>query len=490
MSNVRVFVVLLVASTLIPKAANAQSDNPANASIQFDLSLPGARSLALGGAFVGVADDATAAWANPAGLLTLTRPELSIEGRGWQFANTAVARGHAFGTATGIGFDTVSGLTEGTFNSWTGAPSFVSFVYPKERFALAAYRHQLQKFRADVASDGVFIRKPGSPTPVFAGGAVDRAQPFTAELEIAAVNYGGSAAVRLSGGVSAGVSVVLSTFSLRSQTDQFVYVPFNNFTAAVPPSSFGGAGQYYGPPDFSAENVFTRTTEEGDDVAAAASFGVLWRDADGRGSAGVAYRHGPTFSYDAVTVFGPGIRRAGAFANEGDVADTETVSYSVPHVLSIGGGFRPTQNLLLAAEYDRVQYSRLGDDIAEIFGVEESPFPAQREVGQLIRRSLFFEDANQIRFGVEYSMVARTSTVALRFGVWNDPDHRLQFDRENLNAVERDQLGRVDVRYLPGEGVIHWTPGVGFSSSRFQVDAAFDWSKTVKTISASTVVRF
>ncbi|MDH3816848.1 MAG: hypothetical protein OEV48_20340, partial [Acidobacteriota bacterium] len=40
---------------------------------------PGARSLALGGAFAAIADDATAAFANPAGLVQILRPEISAE---------------------------------------------------------------------------------------------------------------------------------------------------------------------------------------------------------------------------------------------------------------------------------------------------------------------------------------------------------------------------------------------------------------------------
>jgi long-chain fatty acid transport protein len=50
------------------------STNTASTSFQVDLNLsnPGARSLALGGAFVALADDATAAFANPAGLTNST----------------------------------------------------------------------------------------------------------------------------------------------------------------------------------------------------------------------------------------------------------------------------------------------------------------------------------------------------------------------------------------------------------------------------------
>src|SRR5215210_866139 len=47
---------------------------------------PGARALGIGGAFIGVADDATAAEANPAGLTILSRPELSLHVRSHDIA--------------------------------------------------------------------------------------------------------------------------------------------------------------------------------------------------------------------------------------------------------------------------------------------------------------------------------------------------------------------------------------------------------------------
>ena len=69
--------VLLVAG----RPGFAQSNIEANAGIQFDFSNPGARSRAMGGAFLGLADDATAALANPAGLTQLAASEISVEGR-------------------------------------------------------------------------------------------------------------------------------------------------------------------------------------------------------------------------------------------------------------------------------------------------------------------------------------------------------------------------------------------------------------------------
>src|SRR5260370_34870099 len=52
--------------------------------LQFNFGNPGARSLGMGGAFLGLADDASAAEANPAGLTILRKPEITIEGRNYQ----------------------------------------------------------------------------------------------------------------------------------------------------------------------------------------------------------------------------------------------------------------------------------------------------------------------------------------------------------------------------------------------------------------------
>ncbi len=61
--------------------SRGQTNEELGAGLQFSFAPPGARSLAMGGAFAGLADDATAAFANPAGLMWRTRSEVSVEGR-------------------------------------------------------------------------------------------------------------------------------------------------------------------------------------------------------------------------------------------------------------------------------------------------------------------------------------------------------------------------------------------------------------------------
>src|SRR5262245_26377456 len=66
---------------------------------QFSFVNPGARAGALGGAFIGLADDATAAEANPAGLTILTKPEVSVEYRHTKFDSTRL---NVFNSLPGI----------------------------------------------------------------------------------------------------------------------------------------------------------------------------------------------------------------------------------------------------------------------------------------------------------------------------------------------------------------------------------------------------
>ena len=121
----------LLALVLAGARTARAGDEPRSFVLTF--SNPGARSLAFGGAFAPLADDATAAYANPAGLVQLVRPEVSLEAR-----------------VSGSLEDDGSGET--TVSRANGV-SFFSVVYPMQRLSLALYGQQLAGVDVEVADE-------------------------------------------------------------------------------------------------------------------------------------------------------------------------------------------------------------------------------------------------------------------------------------------------------------------------------------------------
>src|SRR5712691_5646879 len=78
----KLLLLALCALAATPLAAQ-NTDIESLSGLQFNFGNPGARSLGMGGAFLGLADDASAAEANPAGLTILRKPEISLEGRNY-----------------------------------------------------------------------------------------------------------------------------------------------------------------------------------------------------------------------------------------------------------------------------------------------------------------------------------------------------------------------------------------------------------------------
>src|SRR6188508_21365 len=71
------------ASIALPLLAQ-NTDIESLSGLQFNFGNPGARSLGMGGAFIGLADDASATEANPAGLTILRKTEFSVELRNYE----------------------------------------------------------------------------------------------------------------------------------------------------------------------------------------------------------------------------------------------------------------------------------------------------------------------------------------------------------------------------------------------------------------------
>jgi len=113
--------------------------------LQFNFMTPGARSLGMGGAFLGAADDATTASANPSGLASLSLREVSVEARYQRIETPYLFGGRISGALSGLGLDTVAGPAYGTDVEDQGALAFLSLVVPLSHFTIAAYRHEVAK---------------------------------------------------------------------------------------------------------------------------------------------------------------------------------------------------------------------------------------------------------------------------------------------------------------------------------------------------------
>src|SRR5215472_10782626 len=119
---------ILIALIAVPAVAQ-NTDIESLSGLQFNFGNPGARSLGMGGAFLGLADDASAAEANPAGLTILRKPEISIEARNYLESQLFTTTG-TFPDVTRTAFNHYSRRAELTF---------ASAVYPIGNFTIGAY---------------------------------------------------------------------------------------------------------------------------------------------------------------------------------------------------------------------------------------------------------------------------------------------------------------------------------------------------------------
>ena len=206
-----------VASFVLFTSTSALAQTTAQIPLQFDFMNPGARSLSLGGAFIGAADDATAAFANPAGLAFLTTREASAEGRFRRVETRFFEGGRINGVPTGRGADTVDHPVYGTDVDRELGPAFLSFVMPFDRITVAAYRHEVATIDNSFLSLGAFER-------VTFNGSTDDANRDTAiggKRTIAIRNYGAAIAYKVHDRLAVGGGVSVYTFDLRSDFARF-----------------------------------------------------------------------------------------------------------------------------------------------------------------------------------------------------------------------------------------------------------------------------
>ena len=458
--------------TGVPKAAYAQSTSAINGGIQFDFSLPGARSLGMAGAFVAVADDVSAAQANPAGLTVLSRPEISLEIRGWNFYSLSPDRGHAFGDPTNIGTDVVSGIQNRTLRDTRASPGLFALAFPAGQWVLAAYRQQFSRFKNRIEEEGPYLTVPQG---------VDRTNPVTGLIDLDIVDYGFSVGRRINPRWSIGGGVAVYDFSLQSRSEAFLVTPHDVVPTPAQRPLLTGAGQKFGPADFRDANIVVFQEQDGEDFGVAVNAGITWQPS-AKVRVGAAFRQGPNFTFGSKFYLGSSLAVPGLAAG-GLIDQDPEILFHVPDSYSAGVMYRPNDALMLGFEYDRVQYSKLlnGDGNGlpvETAGQIGSGVPAVEAEGRKRVEGLEVDDSNQLRAGAEYYFSG--SKLLLRLGSWFDPDHRQRFTDQSLPKEVINAPG--------GKNVVHVSGGLGRDFGRFRIDGAVDLSPYLNTFSVATVV--
>ena len=407
---------------------------------QFSFSNPGARSLGLGGAFVALADDATAGWANPAGLVQIAEAEVSVEARYWSYSTPYVSGGRGRGEPTGIGLDTVAGLATDTAEYDVTGLAYLSFVYPGDRWSLSVYRHVLANLETSSETEGLFTEGPGGETLRF----LDQRNRMRFDV----ISYGLSGAYGVTEALSIGVGLVYYDTTLAIHSDLFLWDdlddPLGSATTFLP------------------ERFVIGQTLYGSDRSLGFTAGILWKISP-LWSAGGRYREGPITRPSGQARVGS-ILDLGPEFPPGSVIDFEVEGdFELPDNYGLGVSYRSADGrLTIGFEWDRVTYSdvfrNLDEDDQEI------------------------DDADQLHLGGEWVFLDSKPLLALRAGLWRDPDHQT---RANENA---DDHTRALLR--PGEDQLHFAFGVGLAFKNFQIDAAMDFSDTVDTAALSFIYSF
>jgi long-chain fatty acid transport protein len=432
-----------------------QTNLETNAGVQFNFSTPGAGNLGLGGAFLALAFDASAAYTNPAGLTTIIQPEGLVEARHWRYTHEFTDSGRIAGQQpTGEGNDTIAGLRDGEAHNQVNGLSYLGYVHPYRNWSFALYRHELVDFDANFITHAPYAELTRGTSPLGIPGSGGRLAALRNTMSLKVVDYGGAAAYRLGHGLSLGLSVSYYDFSIDSTADR--YLP-----------DFGE------PPDFS-KNLVSSQTQRGKDSDWGYAAGFLWESPQGKWSLGGVYRQGSDFTFQATSVSDP---QAIVALPRSD----QQAPFHVPDVYGLGLGFRPRESLRFALDWDHVSYSQLTHGFVDIFNLSKLAILLGFEQFDPELDKFRIDDANEVHLGAEYAFLQHWPVVILRAGAWYDPDHSLRFEGQNpgFRAVFRRRGDQM-----------HYTAGAGLVLRRLQIDAAIDYSQRISVASVSTGFRF
>lgn len=461
-----------------PPAA-AQLDSALLSKLRFNLTNPGGKSLAMGGAFSAIADDATAALANPAGLGLISSIEIAVSGKR---VNETLALSTARSVATGslvTPYPPVTTSSVGLDASSTGV-EFAGVVVPISRRLVAAltYAENL-RFEGDAGPGGYQYlelrdnRSGGTTRRDFLFGYREYGSAkLSNRLLAASLAYRVTESLRLGGGVT----LNRSTFDLEGDA--------------------GGPHRIVSQTYLSPTAQETRTVTLGVEGLSGTQVGFVagvHADllSDGRLTFGADYRWTP--AADAALVIAGDVPPALASQT------SRAFKFRVPSDASVGLAAHPMPGLTIAAEVQWVRYGDIFDRALPVVSYAglAGPFPGVPVTGVLADLS----PAPNVfvpRLGFEYVAGGKDVRMALRAGWHREPAHGV-----TANLAARDGSGQpypitdppysesVAAVFDGGKADDRFTGGLGLTVSRaLSVDFGFDVGRDSQQFAVSLFYRF
>jgi len=427
--------VAVLAALLVSVASTsfAQTNTEDFAQFEFNFSSPGARATGIGGAFISIADDATAAETNPAGLTALISPELSFEIKGINYNREVI-----FETQGTIGNFTT---TSREFQNSVVFPSFMSVSYPFEGKNLTGslFRYELMKFESTFYNKERVVDNTTGPLLIVA--------PVTSQIEMNVVNWGAAGGYKFNENFSAGLSAGISTIDTQSELDRFSVSVFDNAalsnTATI---------------DDSAVNFFF-------------NLGLLYKPNE-KLSVGATFKRRPKFELDHEF-------RILGFVQ--DSVSVKKINVNVPSAIGAGLSYRFTDVFTMSFDANWIMYSQLTDDFTITIS-EGAVFPSDYEA----------KDGIELRLGAEYVTFVKSSALVLRAGGYLEPTSAIQFVGAAVPDTDPAFADREIDRFLfvEGDNEFHFTFGLGLVlNNHIQIDGAGDLSPGSNQIVGSVVLR-
>lgn len=472
----------LVLMALAP-GARAITDEEVFRTFRFNFVNPGGRAGAMGGAFIGIADDATAAAANPAGLTNLLAPELFTELR-LQDPKATVLSGVVRDPRGGP--DPVLTTSSGDPES-NAFPSFISFVKPFEHWTFGFSRQEVLNARMDASN--LFTDAPKVPTTEIVR--------TTGRLDALVEHYNATAAFTAGEKLGFGVTVTYARIDLESSSaNEFNY----------------GSGL--------TDDYATVVDDADEDFTASA--GIIWHPHE-KLDVGFTYRRGPRFELTERIVdtrppgnFPSGPLLADFLGNRSlrtapgapygiapqtfdDPMEFANV-FKIPDQAGVGIGWQPNDHWTIAADAVWVKFSDLeegfvgnvnaltfpGDPYTCDFSSPQpdGTFPCDYQTPYATYR---IDDHVVYHAGIEYAWnIKEKLPFLVRAGFYTDPNVRLTADFPAGGVFIADEP-----TFRRGNATMHYTIGVGFlAQQKLQMDFAADISNVSYEYVTSVIYHF